>query len=115
MTSEKYEIIEAYCESPGRRYGHSLVFRKPYILVYGGNIESEKNQSKHCSHVWALNLEKSYKKWDRIEIVGEIPPLRMHHAAMVRGSSAKMAVFGGKAENGVLLNDMWELIEEEDG
>jgi hypothetical protein len=27
--------------TPGRRYGHTLVFCKPYLLVFGGNTGNE--------------------------------------------------------------------------
>ena len=33
-------VVPIVGASPGRRYGHSLVYSKPYLLVFGGNTGS---------------------------------------------------------------------------
>lgn len=44
--------------TPGRRYGHSMVFIKPFLVVFGGNTGSEP-----VNDAWSLNLEKSPFNW----------------------------------------------------
>ena len=34
-------IVPVVGSTPGRRYGHSLVFIKPHLLVFGGNTGNE--------------------------------------------------------------------------
>lgn len=47
---------------PVSRYGHSLVFFKPYILVIKGNIGNEP-----CNDVWILSIDKSPFNWIKLE------------------------------------------------
>ena len=30
-------VVPVVGETPGRRYGHTMVFIKPYIIIFGGN------------------------------------------------------------------------------
>jgi hypothetical protein len=52
--------------TPGRRYGHVMVFIKPFLLVQGGNTGTEP-----VSDVWSLNLEKSPYSWSKLECPSE--------------------------------------------
>ena len=36
--------------TPGRRYGHSLVFYKPFLILFGGNLNNEA-----INDVWTFN------------------------------------------------------------
>ena len=47
-------IVPVIGTTPGRRYGHTLVFSKPHLLVFGGNTGSEA-----VSDVWVLNVERA--------------------------------------------------------
>ena len=40
--------------TPGRRYGHTMVFIKPFLIVFGGNTGNEP-----VNDVWSLNLDRS--------------------------------------------------------
>ena len=33
-------IVPVIGKTPGRRYGHAIIFNKPYLLVFGGNSGS---------------------------------------------------------------------------
>lgn len=48
--------------TPGRRYGHSMVFIKPFLVVFGGNTGSEP-----VNDTWSLNLEKAPYNWLKLE------------------------------------------------
>ena len=47
----QWMIVPVIGQTPGRRYGHTIVFNKPYILVFGGNTGS-----KPVNDVWCLNI-----------------------------------------------------------
>jgi len=99
--------------TPGRRYGHSLVYYKPFLLVFGGNTGNEP-----VNDVWALNLEKSPLVWNKIDTKSESPPARVYHSASVCtvGSAAgMMVVFGGRTTDGSALADTWGFRRHRDG
>ncbi len=50
----KWTIIAIVGNSPGRRYGHTLSYSKPYLIIFGGNTGSEA-----VNDCWFLNIEKS--------------------------------------------------------
>ena len=63
--------------TPGRRYGHTLTFSKPYLVVFGGNTGQEA-----VNDCWCLNVEKSPFSWLKIEKnKGELPIARVYHSA----------------------------------
>lgn len=49
--------------SPGKRYGHSLVFYKPYLILFGGNLNNEV-----VNDVWTFNSESSPLQWVKLDI-----------------------------------------------
>lgn len=40
--------------TPGKRYGHTMVYSRPFLLVFGGNTGTVA-----VNDVWILNIEKS--------------------------------------------------------
>ena len=47
-----WKKIPVIGKTPGKRYGHSLAFMKPYFVLFGGNINS------HVSNdVWIISLD----------------------------------------------------------
>ena len=55
-------IIPVEGETPGRRYGHSLNFRSPYLILFGGN--DGKNNLKD---VWILNVQSAPFMWNKVD------------------------------------------------
>lgn len=84
-------------EKPLSRYGHSMVFFKPYILVIGGNIGNEPS-----NEVWFLSIEKSPFFWKKIDFDPsqmKIPSPRVYHATNIWKSQDKgdmVLLFGGR-------------------
>ena len=81
--------------TPGRRYGHSMGYSKPYLLVFGGSAEKEP-----LNDVWCLDVKKSPFSWVKLDCGGASPPARVYHSAALchTGSAAGMMVcFGGRA------------------
>lgn len=106
-------IVPVVGTTPGRRYGHTLVYFKPNLLIFGGN-----NGTDTVNDVWMLNVEKAPFTWTRLEVVGESPPGRTYHSASLcsSGSATGMiVVFGGRASDQNALNDAWGLRKHRDG
>jgi len=100
--------------SPGRRYGHTLVFVKPFLMVCGGNTGNET-----VNDVWSFNVEKAPFCWNKIETVShELPLVRVYHSASLcsHGSAnGMMVIFGGRTADQSALNDAWGLRKHRDG
>jgi hypothetical protein len=69
-------IVPVVGSTPGRRYGHSIIFSKPYLLVFGGNTGVEP-----VSDVWSLSVEKAPFSWVKIDSGREAPCVRVYHSA----------------------------------
>jgi hypothetical protein len=69
-------IVPVVGTTPGRRYGHTVIFNKPHLLVFGGNTGSEP-----ANDVWSLNVERAPFTWSKIEVDGELPAARVYHSA----------------------------------
>lgn len=99
--------------TPGRRYGHTLVFLKPYLILNGGNVGNEP-----ANDVWIFNSEIQPLQWSKLEIDSQLPPTRVYHSAAVCNfgpASGMMVIFGGRKKEGQVLNDMWGLRKHRDG
>ena len=75
-SSASWMIVPVIGTTPGRRYGHTVVFCRPHLLVFGGNTGSEA-----VNDVWCLNVERSPFNWIKIEVPGDHPPTRIYHSA----------------------------------
>lgn len=88
-------IVPVVGTTPGRRYGHSLVYTKPYLLVFGGNTGNET-----VGDIWSLNVEKAPFQWHKLEVGQEYPRARAYHSSALCTSGAAngmMVTFGGRA------------------
>ncbi|OMJ68803.1 hypothetical protein SteCoe_33644 [Stentor coeruleus] len=106
-------IVPVVGSTPGRRYGHSLIFIKPHLLAFGGNTGNES-----VNDVWSLNVEKSPFSWNKLEIQGDSPKPRVYHSACLctTGSAmGMMVIFGGRTNDQSALNDTWGLRRHRDG
>ena len=88
-------IVPVVGKTPGRRYGHTIVFSKPYLLVFGGNTGTEP-----VNDVWCLNVDKAPFSWQGLELNNaEQPAVRAYHSSALctTGSATGMMVtFGGR-------------------
>jgi protein phosphatase len=106
-------IVPVVGSTPGRRYGHSLVFIKPHLLAFGGNTGNES-----VNDVWSLNVEKSPFSWVKLEIQGDVPKPRVYHSACLCNTGSAMGmmvIFGGRTNDQSALNDTWGLRRHRDG
>ena len=110
-------VVPVKGQTPGRRYGHILVFLKPYLILFGGNVGNEP-----ANDVWIFNSEIQPLQWTKLEIETELPPPRVYHTAAVCNygfANGMMVIFGGRrkegAKDGQILNDMWGLRKHRNG
>lgn len=87
-------IVPVIGTTPGRRYGHTMVLIKPYLIIYGGNTGTEP-----VNDVWSLNLDKSPYSWMKLECTAEAPCVRVYHSAALcstGSANGMMVIFGGR-------------------
>eukprot|EP00357_Protocruzia_adherens_P011297 CAMPEP_0115014480 /NCGR_PEP_ID=MMETSP0216-20121206/26107_1 /TAXON_ID=223996 /ORGANISM="Protocruzia adherens, Strain Boccale" /LENGTH=783 /DNA_ID=CAMNT_0002384235 /DNA_START=200 /DNA_END=2551 /DNA_ORIENTATION=- len=109
----QWMIVPVIGTTPGRRYGHSIVFAKPHLLVFGGNTGNEP-----VADVWSLNVEKAPFSWMKLQCKGEGPKPRVYHAScLCTGGAANgmMVTFGGRTNDQSALDDTWGLRKHRNG
>jgi len=109
----QWMIVPVVGTTPGRRYGHTLAYSKPNLLVFGGN-----NGTDTVNDVWILNVEKAPFTWVKLETTGDSPPARTYHSAALCSSGSAtgmMVIFGGRGSDQSPLNDTWGLRKHRDG
>ena len=93
----QWMIVPVIGKTPGRRYGHAIIFNKPYLLVFGGN-----SGSSSVNDVWCLNVDKAPFSWVNLNIAGDLPAARVYHSAaqcMMGSATGMMVVFGGRTND----------------
>lgn len=112
--------------TPGQRYGHTMVYNKPHLIVFGGNSGNRVEND-----VWFINFQKGPFSWTKYEFEnGRMPCPRVYHSAALceQGkATGMMVVFGGRRENKKdhngsqrdtsvsALNDVWGLVKHRNG
>ena len=108
-----WNVINVGSKTPGKRYGHSLSYSKPFLIVFGGNVGD-----KTVNDCWILNIENQPLTWSEVKCHKEIPCPRVYHSAALctAGSASGMIViFGGRASDNNPLNDSWGLRRHRNG
>jgi protein phosphatase len=50
--------------APGGRYGHTMAYLKPYIIIFGGNIIG----SESINDAWICDVLAEGSNWFRLEV-----------------------------------------------
>jgi hypothetical protein len=106
-------IVPVVGSTPGRRYGHSIVYVKPYLLVFGGNTGNEA-----VNDIWCLNVVKAPFFWAKLDTPGEVPSVRVYHSAALCAhghATGMMVIFGGRTSDQSSLKDTWGLRRHRNG
>lgn len=104
--------------TPGFRYGHTMVYIMPILILFGGSGKSEI-----LNDIWILSTDKTPFKWEKVNIIGS-PSQRVYHTAnlyKVAGNTEMMIVFGGRNKDNISIgeisgikkntNNDWEWVE----
>lgn len=89
--------------TPGLRYGHSMVYILPILILYGGSGKSEI-----MNDIWVLSTDKVPFKWEKVSILGT-PNSRVYHTANLfkpHGNPEMMIVFGGRDKDNKSIADI---------
>lgn len=98
---------------PGKRYGHSLNYSKPYLILFGGSTGSVS-----LNETWILDLSAGSLQWTKLEIADPWPCERVYHSADVCNSglaSGMLIINGGRNLQGQTCNDVWGLRRHRNG
>jgi len=110
----QWMIVPVVGRTPSRRYGHTIVFSKPYLLVFGGNTGTEP-----VNDVWCLNVDKAPFTWENLRVTSaDKPAVRAYHASALcttGSASGMMVTFGGRTADQSALKDTWGLRRHRDG
>ena len=104
----EWSQINSEGERPGQRYGHSLNYLYPYLILFGGNLNP-----KLMNDIWLMdmNLKEKYT-WVKIDISENIPEERLYHSSCICQEGDyknKLVIFGGRNTQNKPLNDLWIL------
>eukprot|EP00917_Polyrhabdina_sp_WS-2016_P022210 GHVP01048238.1.p1 GENE.GHVP01048238.1~~GHVP01048238.1.p1 ORF type:complete len:819 (+),score=106.04 GHVP01048238.1:110-2566(+) len=102
-------------DTPGRRYGHSMCYYKPNLVVFGGN-----DGHLYLNDVWYMNVEKSPFCWLKVVIPTNMrqPVPRVYHSSEIckeGPAQGMMVVFGGRSSEPTPLGDSWGLRQHRNG
>jgi hypothetical protein len=106
-------VVKVVGPTPGKRYGHTMSYSKPYLIVFGGYSGTEPQND-----TWMLSIENPPFSWTKLTTSGDLPPARLYHTAAVCGvgsAAGMVVVFGGRGTDQSALNDLWGLRKHRDG
>lgn len=112
-TNAKWIKVPVESARPTSRYGHTMIFCKPFILIIGGNIGNEPS-----NEVWSLCIDKSPFSWAKIDFKDKEPCPRVYHASTLWKAEKKfdmVLIFGGRNAKNLALNDLWGLRKHKTG
>lgn len=106
-------IVKTSGPTPGKRYGHTMTYVKPYFVVFGGHVGNEL-----LNDTWILSIEKVPFAWEKITMKRDPPLARDYHSAAccnIGTAAGMVVVFGGRSSDQNPLNDSWGLRKHRDG
>ena len=89
---------------PSARFGHTAIYEplQDQMVVFGGT-----DGVLDFNDVWTLDLS-SAPAWTQIPILGDSPPARYDHTAILEPVGERMVIFGG-IDQSSSLGDAWTL------
>ena len=104
--------------TPGPRYGHSMIYIYPNLILFGGSSVGNQNQKNIImKDIWIFPTDKTPFKWIKIETLGSYTPSsRLYHTASVflkyNGDNDSMVLFGGRDGQNDSLKDLSVLTKQ---
>ena len=100
--------------TPGQRYGHTMVYNRPNLIVFGGN-----DGKVALNDIWTMDAEKPPFSWSKLSVINpsKSPSPRVYHSAQMCTSgpaSGMMVIFGGRNAENRSLRDTWGLRQHRD-
>ena len=86
-------------EHPSKRWGHSVILKNNCMIIFGG-----RHLQRTLSNIYSLDF--TTLTWSKIEPLGNPPPARDSHTAIIYNNT-DMIIFGGNGSSNK-LNDLWD-------
>ena len=103
LETKQWEHIQHAGASPKGRKGHTAVYNKGSMFVFGGG----QDDRTLWSDLWEFKLDD--RTWVERDLTGVSPMARMYHVAVLLPGD-KMVMFGGRAHTAAgFLNDVLEV------
>lgn len=90
--------------TPLWRYGHSMIYIIPILILFGGSGRSEI-----VNDIWMLSTDKSPFKWEKVNINGTYPIPKVYHTAnlyKVSNQPEMMIIYGGRGADNLSHSDV---------
>lgn len=101
-------------DKPKARYGHSLVYSRPNLILFGGSTGTDT-----LNDVWMLNLVARNFVWERIHFTAPpYPSPRVYHYADIctqGGAAGMIIIYGGRDAENKTVNEVWGLRKHRTG
>ena len=107
-------------QTPGPRYGHSMVYIYPNLILFGGSSNAGQNKKNIImKDVWIFPTDKTPFNWIRLDTEGNsILTARLYHTACtyqkLNGENESLVLFGGRDSQNVSLKDLCLLTKQKD-
>ena len=100
--------INHQSKGPGKRYGHTLNYMKPYFILFGGSCHTHI-----LNDLWIIDIKSPQVKWIKIDFKNNVAPSpRLYQTCGFCNKGEEkdmMLLFGGRDSNENALNDIWGL------
>ena len=106
--------------TPGQRYGHSMVYIYPNLILFGGSSSSDSNHKNIImKDIWIFPTTKTPFNWIRVDTEGSsIVTARLYHTTCVyqklNGENDSLVLFGGRDSQNTSLKDLCILFKPKD-
>lgn len=93
--------------TPGQRYGHSVNYKQPLIVLFGGSCAGETRND-----TWVLAIDQTPLRWQQLLIEGPVPESRVYHSSgtfTFPETPNTLLIFGGRGKDLAARNDLWTL------
>ena len=107
-------------QTPGPRYGHSMVYIHPHLILFGGSSNVGQNKKNLImKDVWIFPTDKTPFNWIRIDTEGNsIITARLYHTSCIyqkfNGENDSLVLFGGRDSQNVSLKDLCLLTKQKE-
>lgn len=97
--------------TPGPRYGHSMVYIMPYLILFGGsNGGNSQPKNEIMNDIWVFGTDETPFRWIKVTTKNGSPSARLYHSACIydksNGNGEGMILFGGRDSQNCSLKDL---------
>ena len=106
--------------TPGPRYGHSMVYIYPNLILFGGSSNSGQNRKNVImKDVWIFPTDKTPFNWIKLDTESNsLLTARLYHTSCVyqkiNGENEALVLFGGRDSQNISLKDLCLLVKQKD-